>query len=182
MSGLVGLTVSILVLAACASSGEEARSGGIDLSDPASGEDSPSGRTLLPGFTEVRVLVTAPDGTTRELCLLLADDGDEWAQGLMEVVDLGGYEGMVFVFPEDRTGSFFMRNTPTPLSIAFLDDSGAIVSSTDMEPCEDRDGCPTYAAEGPYRIALEVPQGQLGSLGLEDPDAVLELAGACETV
>jgi uncharacterized membrane protein (UPF0127 family) len=89
---------------------------------------------------------------------------------------------MAFVFSEDRTGSFFMRNTPTPLSITFLDDSGAIVSSTDMEPCEDRDGCPTYAAEGPYRIAVEVPQGQVGSSGLEEPGAVLELAGACETV
>jgi uncharacterized membrane protein (UPF0127 family) len=97
----------------------------------------------------------------------------------MEVVDLGDFEGMVFAFPEDRTGGFFLRNTPTPLSIAFLDESGAIVSTADMDPCEDRDGCPTHAADGPYRLAVEVPQGELAAVGLDDPDAVLELAGAC---
>ena len=36
----------------------------------------PDDSTLLGGFTEVTVVVTAPDGTTDEFCLLLADDGD----------------------------------------------------------------------------------------------------------
>jgi hypothetical protein len=178
----VVLALAVL-LAACGSSDEDAPPGDIDLSDPATGEESPSGRTLLPPrFTEVQVVVTAPDGTTREFCLLLADGEDEWARGLMEVVDLGDYEGMVFDFGAARTGSFFMRNTPMPLSIVFLDGGGAVVSSTEMEPCEDRDGCPSYGAEGPFRFAVEVPQGDLAAIGLDDPGAVLELAGACSPV
>jgi uncharacterized membrane protein (UPF0127 family) len=179
---VVGLLVLAVLLAACGSSGDDAPSGGFDLSDPRAGEKSPSGRTLLQGLTEVRVVIVAPDGTTDEVCVLLADDPAEWSQGLMEVVDLGGYGGMVFVFPEDRTGGFFMRNTPMPLSIVFLDEGGAVVSSTDMEPCEDRDGCSTYAAAGPYRLAVEVPQGDLTTIGLDEPEAILELAGACNPV
>jgi uncharacterized membrane protein (UPF0127 family) len=171
-----------LLVAGCGGSGGDPASGEVDLSDPRAGEPSPSGRALLGGFTEVRVVVTRADGSTEAFCLLLADDPDEWARGLMEVVDLGDHAGMAFVFPEDRTGSFFMRNTPLPLSIAFLDGDGMLVSATDMDPCEDRDGCPTYAAAGPYRIAVEVPQGDLTTLGLDEPEASLELGGGCDPV
>lgn len=160
----------------------DAPAGGVDLSDPASGEVSPSGRIQLEGFTEVKVVVTAADGTTEEFCLLLADEAAEWAQGLMEVTDLGAYDGMVFAFDEDRNGGFFMRNTPTPLSIAFLDEGGALISTADMDPCEDRDGCPTYGADAPYRFAIEVEQGELAGLGLDDEGAVIELAGACTPI
>lgn len=182
---VAGLLALILLVAACSTGGgpsSDTSAGTIDLSDPSSGPTSPSGRTLLDGFTEVRVMVVRADGTTEEFCLLLADEPDEWAQGLMEVVDLGDHDGMVFVFPGDRDGGFFMRNTPMPLSIAFLDVDGGLVSATDMEPCEDRDGCPTYGADGPYRLAVEVPQGQLATLGLDDPDVTLELAGECAEV
>ena len=191
--GLVGAAVLGLVLGAAAcGGGDDAASdlpepaggadGAIDLSDPAAGPESPSGRTLLEGFTEVEVRVTTGAGTVLDPCLLLADEAAEWGQGLMEVIDLGDYPGMVFAFDEDRTGTFFMRNTPTPLSIAFLDAGGRLVSSTDMEPCEDRDGCPTYGADGPYRYAVEVPRGMLATVGLDDPDAVLELGGDCDPV
>ena len=51
---------------------------------------------------------------------------------------------MVFTFPEERTNGFWMRNTPTPLSIAYLDDAGEVVEALDMEPCDDSDDCPSY--------------------------------------
>ena len=37
-----------------------------------------------------------------------------------------------------------------------------------MAPCEDRDGCPTYQAAGPYRTAIEVFQGDLDDLGITE--------------
>ena len=77
----------------------------------------------------------------------------------MEVTDLQGYSGMAFVYEEDVQNSFYMRNTPMPLSIAWIAADGSVVTITDMEPCEDRDGCPSYAPAGPYRYAIEVPQG-----------------------
>ena len=40
-------------------------------------------------------------------------------QGLMGVTDLSGADGMVFRWDEPTSGAFWMRDTPSPLSIAF---------------------------------------------------------------
>jgi uncharacterized membrane protein (UPF0127 family) len=68
-----------------------------------------------------------------------------------------------------------------PLSIAWFDAAGKFVSATDMAPCPPGTAagkCPLFSAKGPYRFALEVPQGQLPSLGI-GPGTTLELAGPC---
>jgi uncharacterized membrane protein (UPF0127 family) len=113
------------------------------------------------GFDEVLVSI---DGDER--CLLLAQTPEERARGLMELTDLAGYPGMLFAFPAESEGGFWMRNTPMPLSIAYLDAAGAIVSTADMAPCDDVPTCPSYPASGPYRYTVEVPQGELAELGL----------------
>jgi uncharacterized membrane protein (UPF0127 family) len=92
--------------------------------------------------------------------------------------DLGGYDGMIFVFQEDTTGSFYMLNTPLPLSIAWFDSSGQFVSATDMEPCLTGPDCPLYSAVRPYRFALEVPKGGLAGLGI-GPGSTIEIGGQC---
>ncbi len=142
------------------------------------------GRTQLPGFGEVQVrIVDGPDGEPIVLCVLLAETTEQRARGLMEVTDpdLGGYDGMVFTYDEDRTGGFYMKDTLLPLSIAYLDAEGAVVDVRDMEPCPpDTETCPTYPPSGPYRTTLEVTQGALAPLGLElGSDARLQLDGAC---
>ena len=113
-------------------------------------------------------------------CLLLAQTPGERSRGLMEVTDLAGYPGMLFVFPSDSSGPFWMRNTPTPLSIAFLDADGSVVSVADMEPCaDDEPTCTNYRADGPYRFAVEVPKGHLADLGLAG-DARLVVTSAID--
>jgi uncharacterized membrane protein (UPF0127 family) len=82
------------------------------------------------------------------------------------------------VWNGDIQSSFYMRNTPMPLSIAWFDAAGEYVSTTDMAPCDDVDNCPLYPAEGPYRFALEVPQGELATLGVQE-GSVLRVGGDC---
>lgn len=127
------------------------------------------GRTPLAGFGEVLVKVTAPDGRVCQLCLLSALDPEQRERGLMEVTDedLGGYDGMLFEYQAEQSGAFWMRNTPMPLSIAFFDGDGVLVSTADMEPCGDSPDCPTYPATGSFEYAIEVPQGQLDEIGVE---------------
>ena len=150
----------------------------------AEGANQPADPTLvdatIPGFGEVSFAVRpeAAGSPTAQLCALLAATQPQRARGLMEVTDLKGYAGMVFRFPEDTTSSFFMRNTPMPLSIAWFAADGRFVSAADMAPCPDQEGCPTYAPAGAYRYALEVPQGRLPELGV-GPGSVLQLDGAC---
>jgi uncharacterized membrane protein (UPF0127 family) len=86
----------------------------------------------------------------------------------MGVTDLGGADGMVFVYEGPASGQFWMRGTPMPLSIAFFAADGSFVSATDMEPCltGPAAACPRYSAAGPYVAAIEVPQGRLAELGI----------------
>jgi uncharacterized membrane protein (UPF0127 family) len=140
-------------------------------------------RTVLPGFGEVAVEVTRVDGQVVAWCLLLADTPERRQQGLMTVTDpeLGGYDGMLFRFDAPSDGGFWMRNTPQPLSIAFVADDGALVSSTTMEPCADSPDCPAYPAAGPYRWAVEVPvsAGGVEALGLVPGARLRDLGTAC---
>ena len=136
-------------------------------------------RVPLEGVGEVAVTVARPEGgDLLAWCLLAAIEEAQRARGLMEVTDLQGYSGMAFIYEEDHTGGFYMRNTPTPLSIAWIAADGSVVSTADMAPCEDRDGCPTYQPAGAYRTAIEVFQGGLDDLGLV-PGATVTVGGSC---
>jgi uncharacterized membrane protein (UPF0127 family) len=139
-----------------------------------------SARTPLAGFGETAIKVT--NGSKfLEWCLLLAANDTQRARGLMQVTDpkLGGYDGMLFRYEADTTENFWMRNTPMPLSIAYVGHDGAIVSTSDMAPCEDRDDCPNYPPAGPYRFSIEVPQGRLPALGIVEGATVTDLGRTC---
>jgi uncharacterized membrane protein (UPF0127 family) len=88
----------------------------------------------------------------------VADDDGERRRGLMEVEHLPAEEGMAFVFDEPTSGTFWMKNTLIPLSIAFVGEDGSVVGVLDMEPCE-ADPCPSYGIDDPYVLAIEANQG-----------------------
>lgn len=129
-------------------------------------------------FAEVAIAITGPDGEVAGWCVLLAATSEQRQRGLMEVTDLGGYAGMLFVWDADSSSGFYMRNTPMPLSIGWFDADGALVSTADMDPCADAESCPTYPSGGTYRFALEVPQGSLGDVGVAR-DSRLAVGGPC---
>jgi uncharacterized membrane protein (UPF0127 family) len=140
-------------------------------------------RTPLPGFGEVAVEVIRVDGQVLSWCLLLADTPELRQRGLMTVTDpeLGGYDGMLFRFDAPTDGGFWMRNTPQPLSIAFLDVDGGLVSTAEMPPCEDSPDCPGYAPAGPYLRTVEVPTavGGVAALGIEPGARLTDLGRPC---
>ena len=119
-------------------------------------------------FTTIQARITDADGEVCEVCLWLADDGDERGRGLMGVTDLGDADGMAFRYGEARTGSFYMFQTPTPLSIAWFGPDGVFIGAADMEPCLDTPAgeCPRYSPELAYDLAIEVFQGDLDAGGI----------------
>ena len=76
-------------------------------------------------------------------------------RGLMGRTHLAADSGMLFVFEAPGRHCFWMRDTPLPLTIAFLDDGGRVVHRADMQPRSDTMHCPPVAA----RYALEIAQG-----------------------
>lgn len=137
------------------------------------------GRTLLDGFDEIAITVRSADGGDPLFwCLLAALTAESRERGLMEITDLQGYSGMAFVYDFDSTNAFYMRNTPTPLSIAWVAVDGRVVGIKDMAPCDDREGCPLYAPDGIYRYAIEVFDGDLPELGINQ-DSTVTVGGSC---
>ena len=146
------------------------------------GANGPADPSLggIPGFGEVAFQVTPAGGpgTAGQFCALLAENEQQRAKGLMGRRDLAGFDAMVFRFDADTDGGFYMRDVPVGLSIAWFGADGRFVSSTDMAPCPDQEGCPNYPPAAPYRLALEVLQGGLPRLGVGE-GAVLTVGGAC---
>ncbi|MFO7571136.1 MAG: DUF192 domain-containing protein [Gaiellaceae bacterium] len=98
----------------------------------------------------------------------LATTPDARAVGLMRR-NRAPADGMLFVFPRDTRGSFWMKNTRVPLRIVFFDVDGKRVRQLTMTPCR-RDPCPLYSPGRRYRFALELrasdtrPATRLGPL------------------
>ena len=91
------------------------------------------------------------------------------AQGLMGVTDLAPDEGMAFVYDEPVTSTFWMKDTVIPLSIAFIDEAGRIVTISDMEPCR-ADPCATYGAASPFVLAVEANAGWFDDMDIRIGD------------
>jgi uncharacterized membrane protein (UPF0127 family) len=137
-------------------------------------------RVPLPNFEETRVTVRTADQVL-SWCLLLASTAAQRSRGLMTVTDptLGGYDGMLFRYDADTEEAFWMRNTPMPLSIAFVSSAGTLVSAVDMQPCGDTPDCQLYPPVGPYRLAIEVRQGRISTLGITPASTVVDEKSGC---
>ncbi len=107
-------------------------------------------------------------GTVRleggEFVVAIADTPVLRPQGLMNVTNLLSLDGMVFFWPEDTETRFWMKDTLISLDIAWFDSSGLFISMLTMPPCGDEEHCPKYFAAGPYRSALEMPEGAMPDL------------------
>jgi uncharacterized membrane protein (UPF0127 family) len=75
--------------------------------------------------------------------------------GLMFREKMAINHGMLFVFPDARRECMWMKNTLLPLSVAFLDDHGAIVNIEEMQAQTLNNHC----SAKPIRFALEMNAG-----------------------
>ena len=78
--------------------------------------------------------------------------------GLMFRREMPQHEGMLFVFEQPATQCFWMKNTPLPLTAAFVADDGSIVNLADMKPLDETSHC----SGKPVRFVLEMNQGWFG--------------------
>lgn len=98
----------------------------------------------------------------------IAQTPNERAKGLMGRKSLPPSHGMLFVFEQPEQQCFWMRNTPLPLTIAFIANDGKIVNFADMTPFSEQAHC----SAKPVKYALEMEQGWFKQRGVLVGDVV----------
>jgi uncharacterized membrane protein (UPF0127 family) len=93
----------------------------------------------------------------------VADDDEERAQGLMFRRHLAADAGMLFVFEEPKTASFWMKNTFIPLDVLFIGEDLTILGIvTDTVPLSED----SIEIDQPSRYVLEVNAGFVRTHGI----------------
>lgn len=118
----------------------------------------------------VRILSGASGDELAEFQVEIADEPAEQARGLMYRQELGKNQGMLFIFPTDRQGSFWMKNTLISLDIIFITDDKKILNI--VAEAEPQTTTPRSPA-GVYRYVLEINGGLSETLGLAPGDQVV---------
>ena len=112
--------------------------------------------------------ITRADGTTATVSAEIAEKEKDLNKGFMNRKDIPDGTGMLFIFKKDQVLSFWMKNTPHPLSIAYIDSKGKIRDIFDMKPYSLAPITSTVSV----RYALEVPQGWFKKNGIDVGDIV----------
>ena len=100
--------------------------------------------------------------------LEVADTVRKQQLGLMHRKSMPADHGMIFVFPDERERSFWMKNTHIPLDIIYADARGKVVSVKQMKPL-DESGVPS---DGDAKYAVELNQGTARRLGVKAGDVL----------
>lgn len=96
--------------------------------------------------------VFAPNG---RISAKVANTPALWARGLMHETSLCHSCGMLFVFNDNATRHFWMKDTPIPLDIIFIYENMSVQSVHYATPCE-KEPCHLYSSGAPVKYALEL--------------------------
>lgn len=94
----------------------------------------------------------------------LADSDRRLSQGLMFVRSLPPARGMLFVHPQPRVLSMWMKNTYIPLDMLFIDEQGRVVTIVENTTPHS---LATVSSKKPAIAVLEIAGGEAKRLGLQ---------------
>ncbi len=115
----------------------------------------------LPTDSERLVIETknGPVAFTVELALT----GDDRASGLMNRQSMPADHGMLFRFDQTRPVLMWMKNTPLPLDMVFIDEDGVVARiAEETTPFSEA----IIASPGPVRYVLELNGGTAAKEGI----------------
>ena len=99
-----------------------------------------------------------------QLVVEVADTPGEQVMGLMNRDSLPADRGMIFVFEKPKKAFFWMKNTPLPLDVAFLDSDGVILEIQPLVPFEETH---VVSKSDKVAFAIETNRDWFSSRGLK---------------
>lgn len=115
------------------------------------------------------VTITAQNGREFTFLVEVADTSAKRELGLMYRRDLPSDRGMIFLFPQEVEQTFWMKNTPIPLDMIFIDSERRIVGIVEqaapfsLEP---------RSVGRPSQFVLEINGGLSKRYGIKAGDSV----------
>ena len=119
-------------------------------------------------MAETTLVIKKADESTVCVKVEIAKTESERAYGFMNRKKIPDGTGMIFIFEYDMILTFWMKNTPTALSIAYIDKNGIIRDIFDMTPFS----LAGVQSTSSVRYALEVPKGWFQKNGIKPGDKV----------
>ena len=99
----------------------------------------------------------------------MAVTAPERSRGLMFREEMAADHGMLFIFETEGDRYFWMKNTPLPLDIIYIDATGKIVSiAADTTPFSEQ----TIPSGAPAKYVLELNAGTSAERGIGVGDTV----------
>jgi uncharacterized membrane protein (UPF0127 family) len=97
----------------------------------------------------------------KTLTVEVASTTKQQEQGLMMRTHLGDEDGMLFVFSNEETRFFWMKDTLIDLSIGYFNKDGKLIDVQEMKSGKGLadTALPTYASAQPAKYALEMNKG-----------------------
>ncbi|MGG7517463.1 DUF192 domain-containing protein [Allorhizobium undicola] len=110
-------------------------------------------------------------GGRHVLQLEYASSDEERAHGLMGRTTMAKDQGMIFDFGTSRDVMMWMKNTPLPLDMLFIDEQGVIrtIAANTKPFSED-----IIPSEGKVRYVIELNGGRAAALGIGPGSRVVE--------
>lgn len=114
------------------------------------------------------------------LNLEVSDTSEEKTKGLMFRNTMGENNGMLFIFDNADSRSFWMKNTHMSLDIIWLDSDAKVLGvKKNAIPCRDLDrtqqNCPLYRSQEKVKYVLEVNAGWFDKNNIKVKDSLIFL-------
>ncbi len=123
--------------------------------------------TYATGYEGARIEFVDPDGTVTTVYVEVADTLPEVQDGLMYRTSLDEHKGMLFIFGTDSPKTFWMKNTPLPLDMVFVNGQMAVV---DINRNATPNSTDVFTSKESCRYVVEVNGGFCDEHGISEGD------------
>lgn len=132
------------------------------------GDGPGTGTADVPPNTSASATFLVDGEAAATVTLEVADDPAEQRRGLMNRTSLPANHGMVFVYDDAATRTFWMKNTKIPLDMIFVAPNGTVlnVAHADPQPNAADSQLRRYSSNGAAQYVIEVEQGFANRTGV----------------